>query len=204
MEINFIYQEKDHTVECSEADLIKDVCEKFTKENNLDLNDIYFVYKGEEINFNLGLFVQQIYDLKNNSNEDKKRIDIYINEKPPFYINFFYNAKNKPMKVKLTDKVKDAFKKFAEEDQIDLSKVYFLYDTKQYFYNQIKDERISDIITDLDKKEKVMTVTVLPLENDIISRTPTMKEQKQNPIIIEDEDKDNYIEIEFIYKDLSL
>ena len=73
IEINFKYQDNKYLVNCSEADLIKDVCEKFSKENNLDLNDIYFVYKGEKINFHLGLFVHQQYDLKNNSeNKDKK------------------------------------------------------------------------------------------------------------------------------------
>ena len=167
MEINFIYQEKDHKVECSEADLIKDVCEKFANENNLDLDVIYFVYKGEKINFNLGLYVQELYDLKNNSNEEQKRMDIYINEEP-FHINFFYNSKKKPIKVKLTDKIKDAFKKYADEIQIDLSKVFFLYNTERYFYDKMEDERISDIITKIDKGQKVMSITIYPLENDII------------------------------------
>ena len=84
-------------MKCNEADPIQDIREKYAKDNNLDIDNIYFVYKGEKINFNLGLYVQELYDLKNNSNEEQKRMDIYINEEP-FHINFFYNSKKKPIK----------------------------------------------------------------------------------------------------------
>lgn len=179
MEINFIYQEKDHKVECSEADLIKDVREKFAKENNLDLDVIYFVYKGEKINFNLGLFVQKLYDLKNNSNEEQKRMDIYINEEPPFYIKFLYKQKNKIMKVKITDKIKDAFKKFADETLIDLTKIYFVYHAKTYFYDQIEDERICDIITYIDKFQRVMSIIISFFDDDIFSEISIIEEQNE-------------------------
>ena len=64
MEINFKYQERNYIVKYNEADLIKDVCKKFAEDNNLDFDYIYFVYEEEKIDFNLELFVRQLYDLK--------------------------------------------------------------------------------------------------------------------------------------------
>ena len=179
MEIYFIYQEKKHKVKCNEADPIQDICEKYAKDNNLDIDNIYFVYKGEKINFNLGLFVQKLYDLKNNSNEEQKRMDIYINEKPPFYIKFLYNQKNKIMKVKITDKIKDAFKKFADETLIDLTKICFVYHAKTYFYDQIEDERICDIITYIDKFQRVMSIIISFFDDDIFSEISIIEEQNE-------------------------
>jgi len=206
VEINFKYQDNNYLVNCSEADLIKDVCEKFAKENNLDLNDIYFVYKDEKINFHLGLFVQQQYDLKNNSeNKDQKRMDIEIYE-TPFYIKFFYHETNSLLKIRLTDKLKDAFKKFADEKTINLSKVFFIYDTKNYFYDNICDERISDIITSIDKNEKVMSITVIDFDNDNdndnISRTSSLVVKDINDNA-EDDLKEKLIEKEIKKKKLT-
>ena len=45
MEINFKYQGRDYIVKCNKAEPIKDVCQKFARDNNLDFNYIYFVYE---------------------------------------------------------------------------------------------------------------------------------------------------------------
>ena len=72
------------------------------------------------------------------------------------------------MKVKVTETIKEAFEKFANSKSIDKSKIYFMYYVNTYFYNQLGDERICDILTPDDKHDKVMTVTVIDYGNESI------------------------------------
>ena len=80
-------------------------------------------------------------------------MDIEIYE-TPFYIKFFYHETNSLLKIRLTDKLKDAFKKFADEKTINLSKVFFIYDTKNYFYDNIGDEKYVILLLLLIKMKK--------------------------------------------------
>ena len=65
-EINFLYQSTETVIQCTKDDLMKDICQRFANKNEININDIYFIYNGNKVNENY-TFVQQA------SNEDNSR-----------------------------------------------------------------------------------------------------------------------------------
>ena len=58
IEVEFIYNQTSTIIQCSTSDIIKDIYLKFTNKAQLDINSIYFLYSGQNINENLS--IQQI------------------------------------------------------------------------------------------------------------------------------------------------
>ena len=209
IEINFRYQGKDSLIKCYESELIEDVCEKFAKDNALDLDNLYFFYKGEKINFHLGLFVEQQYSLKNNSSSNEtKRMDIDIYEESPFYMKFFYNGTSRPLKIDRNEKLREAFKRYSKKYCIDLKKVYFFYNTKIYYFNKLDEIKINEIINSTDQTEKAMsifvydddTISKYSEKNNIDNKISIEDENFDTSLIIENDDKEAPFIIKFFYK----
>ena len=209
IEINFRYLGKDSLIKCYESELIEDVCEKFAKDNALDLDNLYFFYKGEKINFHLGLFVEQQYSLKNNSSSNEtKRMDIDIYEESPFYMKFFYNGTSRPLKIDRNEKLREAFKRYSKKYCIDLKKVYFFYNTKIYYFNKLDEIKINEIINSTDQTEKAMsifvydddTISKYSEKNNIDNKISIEDENFDTSLIIENDDKEAPFIIKFFYK----
>ena len=49
-EVVFIYNGKKIKIRCNKDDKLKDICEKFINESQIDKNSIYFLHNGEKIN----------------------------------------------------------------------------------------------------------------------------------------------------------
>lgn len=79
-----------------------------------------------------------------------------------------------PLKVKETDKMKDIFKKYAKEDEKNLKHISFIYNGESYNYKKIKNETtVNDIVTDYDKNERVMHITIAELKKEEFEKNKT-------------------------------
>ena len=58
-------------IKCNKEDLMKDICQKFAKENSLDISNILFLYKGNKINPN-AKYNEQINEVDKNKRESIK------------------------------------------------------------------------------------------------------------------------------------
>ena len=71
-EVTFNLNGNKTKIKCKNEDLMKDICQKFAKENSIDISNMLFLYKGNKINPN-STFIQQI------STGDKMKNRLSIN-----------------------------------------------------------------------------------------------------------------------------
>ena len=70
----FTFKEINTLIQCNREDKMKDICNKFANKIGIDINLIYFLYNGIQLNLELN---QQI----NNINKDKNEMNIFVYEK---------------------------------------------------------------------------------------------------------------------------
>ena len=76
-EVIFSYEEKNITIQCNLNDKMKDIINEFLKQTEIDGNDdLYFLYKDNQINFDL-TFSEQI----NKYDKNDKTMNIKVNKK---------------------------------------------------------------------------------------------------------------------------
>ena len=63
------------TIPCSENDIMKDICKRFAIKVEIDINNVYFLYHGKKLNFEL-TFEQTISSYDKNLN--KMKILVYF------------------------------------------------------------------------------------------------------------------------------
>ena len=178
MEINFRFKEN-YIIKCKGTDLVKDVCLNFARKHSLDKNKIFFIYEGKKLNLELDLYVSQQFDFSNdNKSKRPKRVEIFVcEEETPFYVKFLYNGNTLHLNVKETDKMKVIFERFCSEVEMDIKKIYFLYNSQAYFYNSIGDKTVSDLVNNIDRKGKVMTIAVYEIEKDQLISEKNLREE---------------------------
>ena len=66
----FSYDGRESTIQCKSQDKMRDVCEKFVSKINVDINQIYFISGGNQLNLEL-TFNQLANTINKNSNEIK-------------------------------------------------------------------------------------------------------------------------------------
>ena len=85
----FNFEGTDTTIQCSQNELMKDICQKYVNEIDKNINSLIFLYRGNQLNFNSN-FNQQIniIDKERNvmkilvyKNEDSKCINPKCDEK---------------------------------------------------------------------------------------------------------------------------
>ena len=72
-EIIFLYQSTESIIQCKKDDLMRDIFQKFEKSKNININDIYFIYNGQKVNYN-NTFVQQA----NNEDIIRNKMNILV------------------------------------------------------------------------------------------------------------------------------
>ena len=77
----------------------------------------------------------------------------------PFYIKFLASNKTTNLAAKEKEKMKDVFEMYAEKAKVNLKQVLFLYNSQNYFYEEIRDLPVFDMANKGDKEAKVMSVT---------------------------------------------
>ena len=163
IEINFKYKGKKNIIKCQKSDLFKTVYENFAKKLSLDIDDIFFIYQEEEINTELDLYVEQQFEKEV---KKKKRVEIMVCNRKSFIVRFSYNGKDKDLKFKETDKLKDVLKRFEEEIKLDLSKLFILYASRP-LEQEDYEKTLIEIANPFDKKDKVMTLCAYREDNSL-------------------------------------
>jgi hypothetical protein len=163
-EINFKYKGQDNIIKCKETKLLIDVCKEFAKKQNLDFDNIFFIHDEEKLNLSLNLYVGQQFGPQ--YSENKERIEIFVFKENAYSIIFKYGGSDYIINVKLTDKMKDVISKFKLKANIDLQNIYFNYSGNII---EIEDETVDNIITQIDRKEKAMSILVMEIERVTMS-----------------------------------
>ena len=74
-EVVFIYNGKNINIRCNKDDKLKDICEKFINESQIDKDSIYYLHNGEKINEKL-----TFRNMVNNKKRKKIKIVVKLNE----------------------------------------------------------------------------------------------------------------------------
>ena len=78
-EIIFLYQSAEIVIQCRKDDLMKDICQKFADKNQININEIYYIYNGNTINENY-TFAQQANSEDNIRNKMNILVYKYIDQ----------------------------------------------------------------------------------------------------------------------------
>ena len=106
-EIIFIFKENQTSIECDSNDVINDICNKFAKMIEKDIDEIYFTYNGEKINREL-TFIQHA-----NAKDQKKKMMILL----VFEKNVINDNNNSaPTPVSNNNQILEMIKKKSEEE----------------------------------------------------------------------------------------
>ena len=71
----FSYNSNITIILCSENDTMEEICKKFTSKVNIDINNLIFLYSGNQINFG-----QQIYQIMNKYDKERKIISVLVDQ----------------------------------------------------------------------------------------------------------------------------
>ena len=74
--IIFIFNSIPTIIQCNEDDLMENICQKFANKINIQLNNLFFLYDGKEINLHF-TFNEQAKE--NDRQEGKMNILVYSN-----------------------------------------------------------------------------------------------------------------------------
>ena len=165
------YDKEERLIDYDQSSVFDEEEEKKIKEKseivsniltNPNLNNTKSVYNEEE---KKKIKEKSEIDILNNYNINNSNINNQIKENP-FHIIFFSEGFPYPLKVEETDKLKDIFKKYVHEVKKNLKQINFIYNGKIYTDKSIKNETVNNIVTDNDKKERVMHITVATLKKN--------------------------------------
>ena len=73
--VEFNFRGTTTAIPCSENDIMKDICKKFAIKVEIDINDVYFLYSGNNLNLNL-TFSQ----VANHLDMERKIMSILVND----------------------------------------------------------------------------------------------------------------------------
>ena len=86
IEIIFKFNSQKYNIEYNEPKTLKEICEDFAQKHSLDKNDIFLIYKDEEVNLNTELYVEEQFNLL--KNKTKKILEFSVCKRPKFQIIF--------------------------------------------------------------------------------------------------------------------
>lgn len=140
-EVEFIYKGKPTIIQCNLEDKLGDLCNKFTTKNDLDINNIYFLYNGDKIN--LESKFNQI-----NKGKTKLTFLVYdINSSQDLFLKFNLNDYNVKLNFEKNLDIKVEYGKsfnkkiyegsFSLEELKNKSKFFKMFDLVQDTYNDI-------------------------------------------------------------------
>ena len=182
IEINFKFKEKDNIIKCDIGRVFKEVCEEFAVKLKLDIDNIFFIYKGIKINLSKGYLVGQEFEIENEF--EFRRIELLVYEENPFTIIFQYQGKNYLIGANEQMKMKDIYSKFSIKANMNLNNLYFIYNG-EVFNEDSSNKVINDIINNIDREEKVMTILVNDLERNssIVSMAKDLNDIKRESLL---------------------
>ena len=161
MEINLKYKGKNHVIKCQKSDVFKEVCENFVKKYSLNIDKIFFIFKGTKINLDENAYVEQQFNLESidaKNNKKKIRIEVLVYDESPFIITFFHEGTQIFLEAEEDEKMLSIFKRFCTKAKANISVLNFLYGgnilSKENNYTLIQ------IANSLDKFNRKMAIYV--------------------------------------------
>ena len=187
-EVIFIYKGKQTTIQCLKEEKIKNICNKYTSKIEKDINSLYFLYGGNQINFEL-TFKEQA----NNLDKERKVMNVFV-----------YDQDNNELKCpKCGEIINFDDKIFEKLIKLNLNQNDILTKLK----SQI--ENLSDI-NEINKIKNEIKIINININNIIEENNKSNKdiENNLNNLIINYIEKKNIIEgvinIDNIYEDIIL
>ena len=81
-EINYTYSGMNTLIQCDKKDKLKDICEKFCKKQETDINKLIFIYSGAILNLEL-----QYIDVINKIDKENKKMNVLVYDRNTTNIN---------------------------------------------------------------------------------------------------------------------
>ena len=192
IEIIFRYNNEDFDMKYNEPRQLKDLVEEFAKQQSLDIEEIFLVYKGAKVNLETGLIIEEQFGLQNL--KTKKRLKFLIC-RDPYQIIFSTPNKKIILDVKLNEPMKNVLDRFAFQAGIDLSRIYFIYSAQIPFnYENIENKTVNEIITSYDKSKKIMTVVPNDERNKTIEFIRVEEKPRESINDVNDEEEPDNID----------
>ena len=161
MEINFKYKEKNHVIKCQKSDVFKEVCENFVKKYSLNIDKIFFIFKGTKINLDENSYVEQQFNLEHidvKNIKNKNRIEVLVYDESPFIITFFHEGTQIFLEAEEDEKMLSIFKRFCTKAKANISELNFLYNGN--YLSKENNYKLIQIVNGLDKFNRKMSIGV--------------------------------------------
>ena len=179
---NFINKQL-YFIKAKLSEYFKDICEKFAKNNDLYIHNIFFIYKRKRININSSLTVRdqfKLYQMNKNELEHFK-IKIKVCVDTGFFVKFVYKERDIFIKFKRCDTKEKIFLKFSEKVQKNINDLTFLENGwEKYENNGQKYRRVIVYDNDADLNDEI-------LDKEITKNFTEEIEHEEEP---EDDDED--------------
>ena len=167
IEVHFMFQGKDHIIECHVEMLFRDVSEEFAKKVNEDLDTIFFIFNGKKIDLAMYYYsIGQAFNL--DFQKEKQRIDLLVFQENIFSIKFIYQGKDYTINAKLSEKMKIAFQKFELKANVILKNICFQKNGTNFSAEEKEEIPVDQIANSFDKEENSMTILVNNLEKNLL------------------------------------
>ena len=206
MEVIFKYQNQDYIIKYNEEPL-KDLCKKFATDKSLDINKLFFYHKGEQINLNENDINNQNQTLILNAiSNDLKNITIKVFTEIPFIVKYIFKSSDYFLSADKTDLMQNVLDECAQEQKLEVKKLYFLKNGKMRIYNDLGNLKVDEFANKFDKEQNMITIPIYDFDrnteeeqNKILQNTPVNVDIKEYPNMF----KINFTYLNFKYYILS-
>ena len=206
MEIIFEYQKQGKIFQCN-GEPLKDLCKKFAEDKSLDINNLFFYYKGQEINLNENDIINKLFNENNqvvNPNEindisnTPKKITIKVFT-APFAVKFIFGGSEYQLIADKTDLMQNVLEEWAEELKVEVKEIYFLKDGSMSIYEKLGNIIVDEFANKFDKENK--TISILIYDYDRNTEEEQTKIFLNKPVEVEITEYPNMFKINFTYLD---
>ena len=189
IEIIFRYNEQDYDMEYDGLKKLKDLFEEFAKKQSLYPEEIFLLYNNTRVNLETSLPIEEQFDLLNL--KTKKRLIFFVFRETPYQIIFQFPQKTTIIEVKLNEPMKDVIDRYASKARIKLDGIYFIYSANRFDYESIENKTVGDMISNIDKNDKLMSVSVNNERAQTIDIIKVEEEPPESINNIDEKDKDD-------------
>ena len=189
IEIIFRYNEQDYDMEYDGLKKLKDLFEEFAKKQSLVEEEIFLLYNNTRVNLETSLPIEEQFDLLNL--KTKKRLIFFVFRETPYQIIFQFPQKTTIIEVKLNEPMKDVIVRYASKARIKLDGIYFIYSANRFDYESIENKTVGDMISNIDKNDKLMSVSVNNERAQTIDIIKVEEEPPESINNIDEKDKDD-------------
>ena len=189
IEIIFKNNEKYYDMEYDGLKKLKDLFEEFAKKQSLYPEEIFLLYNNTRVNLETSLPIEEQFDLLNL--KTKKRLIFFVFRETPYQIIFQFPQKTTIIEVKLNEPMKDVIDRYASKARIKLDGIYFIYSANRFNYESVENKTVGDMISNIDKNDKLMSVSVNNERAQTIDIIKVEEEAPESINNINEKDKDD-------------